>query len=192
MGQQREGETLVLQDHVDHKNFVGVAQKHLGLIPFETFPLSEDNEIFEDVWINPERTSAVHFIDDPTMGCRHLWVRGTETPQLMSKIYGLLPYLLLEDLTSDLAEADNHHEAVAAMLKIGVNCPTFNPTAFKAFELGLKDSRTSVRNAAIQAIAYSFWPESRLLLEKAIQTESVVKVRDYAQSVLEKYQTQTS
>jgi hypothetical protein len=190
MSQQREGVTLVLQDDINHEYFVLVAQKHLGLIPFETFSFSEENEVFEDVWINPERTSAVHFIDNPLLRCRYLWVRGSETPQLMTKIYRLLPYLLLEDLTRHLDEAYDHHEATAAMLKVGAAFPNFDPQAFQVFELGLKSSSTSLREATIQAIAFRMWPESRQLLEKVIKTDSVKKVRNYAQTVLDNYQTQ--
>jgi hypothetical protein len=190
MSQQREGVTLVLEDYLTHEDFMRVAQNFLGLIPFETFPFSEENEIFEDVWINPERTSAVHFIDNPLLRCRYLWVRGSETPQLMTKIYGLLQFLQLEDLTAELDEADNHHESAAAMLKVGAAFPNFDPQAFQVFELGLKSSSTSLREAVIQAIDFWMWPESRQLLEKVIETDSVKKVRHYAQTVLDKYQTQ--
>jgi hypothetical protein len=190
MVEQREGTTVVLQDDIEHEDFVRVAKNHLGLIPYKTYSFSKENEVFEDVWITPDQLNVVHFIDNPNLHCRYLWVRGSEMPRLISQIYGLLPYLFLEDLISDFNEADNHHEAVDAILKIPAACPNYDPAAFGAFEFCIQDPRTSVRKATIQAIAHRMWPESRPLLEKLIEIEPVKKVRDYAQSVLNKYQSQ--
>jgi hypothetical protein len=183
-------EILILQEHITYDYFLSVVEENLNLIRYKTYPSSEERAIFEDVWITPDKANAVHFLDDEYMGCRHLWVRGPQTPEIMSKVYGLLPFYDSEDLIEALSEADDHNEAVSAMLKVGVGFLTFDSQAFRAFEVCLDHPSALLRRATIQSIAYRLWPECQTLLEKVVKHDSDEKIREFAQRILKEYQVQ--
>jgi hypothetical protein len=189
----QEGEILVFHkdDNVDHERFVRVAQEFLELVHYETRPPAEDRKIFEDVWITPDSTNAIHFLDNSYMDCQYLWVRGPRTPEFVSKLYRLIPTDTTEDILEELSGAHNLEEGVSAVLKLGVACPNYDSQVFRAFELCLQEPPTeepSFRRATIQAIAYRMWPENRPLLERVIRTDEDEGVRQFAQSILEEYQ----
>jgi hypothetical protein len=188
----QEGEILVLQEHVSHHDFVRVTEERLDLLQYKTYQGDGDKKSFEDVWITSDQANAVHYLDNPLMNCRYLWIRGPQTPNLLSRIYGLLPFYDSEDLLESLADADNHNEAVDAVLRIGVGFTQFNTQAFKAFEACLENPSVSLRRATIQAIAYRSWPECEPLLIKLLQTDTEEKVRIFAQEILNsEYQFQS-
>jgi hypothetical protein len=181
----QEGEILVLQEHVNHHDFVRVAEERLDLLQYKTHQGDGEKKSFEDVWITSDQANAVHYLDNPLMNCRYLWIRSPQTPDLLSKIYGLLPYYDSEDLLESLADADNHNEAVDAVLRLGVGFTNFDPHAFEAFETCLEHPSASLRRATIQAIAYRSWSECEPLLERVIQTDTDEKVRQFAQKILD-------
>jgi hypothetical protein len=189
----QEGEILVFHkdDNVGYEDFLDSAQNYLGLVHYETRQATEERKIFEDVWLTSDRASAVHFLDNQYMDCQYLWVRGPQTNELVSRIYGLLPTQEVEGILEDLVSAHNLEEGVSAILKLGVACPNYDPQVFRAFELCLQEPPTeepSFRRATIQAIAYRMWPENRPLLERVIRTDEDEDVRQFAQSILEEYQ----
>jgi hypothetical protein len=101
----------------------------------------------------------------------------------------------IEELLDELAGAHNHEEAVLAIFKLGVACPSYNPQVFMAFKGCLEDPPTPdplFRKATVQAIAYGMWPENRLLLEQVVQTDTDNEVRQFAQSILEEYEARAT
>jgi hypothetical protein len=187
----QEGEILVFHKdyNVDHERFVRVAQNYLSLVHHITRPATEERKIFEDVWITPDRANAIHFVDNHYLDCQYLWVRGSQTPELVSKIYGYLPTQEVEEILDELACAHNHEEGVSAVFKLGAACPEYDPQVFMAFETCLEHPGDPLfRKATVQAIGYQMWPECRPLIEKVVRTDEDERVRQFAQGILEEYQ----
>jgi hypothetical protein len=191
----QEGEILVFHkdDNVDHERFVRVAQKYLGLVHHETLLATAEKKMFEDVWFTSDSSSAVSFVDDHYMDCQYLWVRGSQTPELVSQIYGLFSPQEAEEILEDLAAAHNDEEGISAILKLGVASLTceHDPRLIRAFEFCLEEPPTpnpAFRRATIQAIAYSMWPENQPLLERVAQNDPDEGVRQFAQRIVNEYQ----
>jgi hypothetical protein len=195
----QEGEILVFHKdyNVGHEDFVRVSQSYLGLVHHETLLATEEKKMFEDVWFTPDGSSAVSFVDDHYMDCQYLWVRGSQTPELVSKIYGYLPSQEAEEILEDLAAAHNDEEGISAILKLGVACLTCerDPRLIRAFEFCLEEPPTpnpGFRRATIQAIAYSMWPENRPVLERVAQNDPDEGVREFAQRIVNEYRTRAA
>jgi hypothetical protein len=195
----QEGEILVFHkdDNVGLENFVDAAQNYLGLVHYETLLATEEKKIFQDVWFTPDKFNAVSFVDDHYMDCQYLWVRGPQTPELVSQIYGLLSTQEAEEILEDLAAAHNDEEGISAILKLGVACLTceHDPQLIRAFEFCLEEPPTpnpAFRRATIQAIAYGMWSENQPLLERVAQNDPDEGVREFAQRIVNEYRTRAA
>ena len=95
-----------------------------------------------------------------------------------------LPAYEPEELLENAAEAEDHDEAVEAVLKVAAAFPRFDSGALRVFITYLKSPYPTIRKATLQAIAYRLWPETSPLLETVVQEDPDEDVRDFARTIL--------
>ena len=184
-----EERILVLEEDIDHDEFVRVANK-LGWVNQKTHQGDGIKNAFQDIWSTPDKTKAIYFIDDPLTGTHFLCVRGSYLRELLFEIYGRFPAYEQEELFQMAAEAEEHDEAVQAVLRIAVGFPNYDPRAVKVFEAYLTAPSPLLRKATIQAIAYRMWDENIKLLEKTAREDSDESVKQFAQRALDEFKQQ--
>jgi hypothetical protein len=178
-----EGEFLVLREETTHENFAIVAKK-LGWLKSETYLGDSKKEPFEEIWTTTDQTSSIHYVDEPTMGTRYLWVRGRQLSEIIFDIYRQIPAYEPDELIESAIAAKEHNEVVDSLFRIAVGFANYDRDAFRVFEAYLTDANALLREATVQALAFRLWPQSIERLKKVATEDSSENVRQFAQTIV--------
>lgn len=178
---------LVLEDYVTHEDFLRLAGRE-GWTLARTYPSDGEREPFEEVWVDAGRTHAVHYIDDPVSGTRHLRLRGPELDTLLRRVVGPLPIYPPDELIEDARGPLTEQEAIATLFRLAVTFAVFEPRVQELFRAYLRHPRPLVRKAADQALGYRAWPSSVPLIGEAAARESDPGAKAFAERLFEELQ----
>jgi hypothetical protein len=178
-----EGEVMVLEEDIFHSDFVKFALEQ-GWIKEATQLGDEERVSFQEIWRTPDMKNIINYVDDPLTITRYLWIRGPKLKRLLFELCCRLPAYEPEEILQKAAEAEDHDEAVAAVLRVAAGFPRFEPDALHIFEAYLDSPSPALRKATIQAIAYRLWSETYPLLKKVSQEDTDEDVRRFAKSIL--------
>lgn len=178
-----EGKFIVLEEDISHEDFLELAEAQ-GWNHYRTYRPEIEKDRFEEIWLTPDEKNAIHFIDDPITGTRHIWARGSNLKEILFKIQRWLPAYEPEELIQMAVEADKPDEAIDALFRIAVAFPNFNEAAMGIFKQYLSHPSKLIRKATVQAIVYRAWPEEISLLEKVADEDVDEEVREFAKILL--------
>ena len=183
-----EGEFLVLHRDVTHKDFKKFAKKN-GLKWVKTYEQSEDDVLFDDIWSTKDRESLIHYIDDPIMEIKYVWVQGKDLLDLVVEIVNKLPvYDSDEQLSIALDENLEHDDIVDILFCLAIAFPNFHPDVLNVFKHYLENHpNPMLRKATIHAIGARYWEQSIPLLTKIARNDAEQEVRDFALEILQEH-----
>ncbi|MBV6622389.1 MAG: HEAT repeat domain-containing protein [Rivularia sp. (in: Bacteria)] len=180
---QVEGIFLVLPDHIGREYFVNVMEQ-LNWFVQQIHEGDGIKKAYQEIWTTEDRANAINYVEDPLTMTHFLWLRGSNIHDLLPEIWGRIPAYESEELLEMAVEAEEHDDAVRAVLRIAVGFPNFDSDALSIFEQYLTSTSPLLRKATIQAIAYRLWTETAPLLEKVSQEDSDEDVKSFAQNIL--------
>ncbi|MGC4067427.1 MAG: hypothetical protein QM784_22830 [Polyangiaceae bacterium] len=179
----------VLEPDVTREDFHRAAQD-MGFSLVNTWPSRNSSEAYEEVWSVPDRTQAIHYLEDPISGTNYLRIRGPNTEKLLFELRRV-PYFYPEELLEEAAEADNHDDQVKAAFRLTVTFPQFEPNVYKLLEAyATQDADALLRQATLNAIAYRCWPQFSALFEDLSRNDPDERVRETAKRLLPYVNTQ--
>lgn len=178
-----EGEFLVLPEYVKRKDFLDLAHTQEWKL-LKTYPGDSKSKPSDEVWVTKDNKNAIHFVDDPIVGMKYVWISGPELRKLMFHAYRRLAAYDPEDLIKDAYEEMSHNETVDTLFRIAVAFPNYSPEALQVFSTYFNYPEPLIRKATIQAIGYRMWDESIELLNKFAESDPDQEVRSFAKEIL--------
>lgn len=177
------GVFLVLHDFVKHEDFLTLANKQSWKL-LRISPGDGSTTAHDEVWLTSDERNAIHWIDDPTVGLRFVWVSGPDLGKLLFHIGRRLPAYEDGELIEAAYEPMTHDESVDALFRIAVAFPNYVPEAHQVYTAYFEHPDPLIRKATVQAIAYRLWDESVDLLEKFATEDLDEDVRAFARDIL--------
>ena len=176
---------ILVHDDVEHESFAQYMRSNGWRLEATDKTGREGSQSIEEVWLNPTQTIAVHYLDNPRMMARSLWIRGYDIWPVVSDLSACFTGGPPEELLQNVADAQTVRELVKAIFRVAVVYKdAFDQTVFDMLSYYANDEDTPVRRAVVQALVYTEWSESRPLLEKIAKDDPVPDVRAFATEVL--------
>ncbi|SRR6266568_107779 len=94
----------------------------------------EGSQSIEEVWVNPTQTIAVHYLDNPRMMSRALWIRGRDIWPVVMELCSIYGGPSPDDLFEDASTAETVEDRVKTIFRLAVVFKdAFYPTTFDIF-----------------------------------------------------------
>ncbi|NET62239.1 MAG: hypothetical protein F6K47_40875, partial [Symploca sp. SIO2E6] len=149
-----------------------------------------DEEVYEQIWLTQDENTSIHYVEDPLIGIRYLFIDGLNQVEICDKISSSLDIFRREEIFNMVHTAVSAEEYVRAIYHVGIIANhDYNMEIFEIFKLAFAHPETKVRNAAILATAYVGWREFEELLRDIIDCDPEEKVRDFANFTLKSLQS---
>ena len=176
---------LVLGTKVTRKLFQEAAAE-LGLSKHHAWEPKAKDEAYEEVWTTPDQTRAINYVEDPISRMSYVHFRGAGVDdligELMKKLSTFWPEELLEQAYDEEAA---HNERVDNLYRLAITFPAFDEEVFGIFEAtATRAPHPKLRLAALDALAYRTWPESRAVVERVSREDKDEEVKRAAQKML--------
>lgn len=145
----------------------------------------DPSHAFEIVWSSPNGRSRLHFVAHGLAGCNFVAFDGDDAPHLAGEFASQMPCIDLieaQRLAASRADTDRAIEAVKA---IGVLAPTaYDGDVMQSLSAAMLSPDPRMRRHALTAMAVLGWPDLRVLVAAAADTEDDADVKDHARAVL--------
>jgi hypothetical protein len=182
---------VVLRPEVTREQ-VEDAALDLEWLLLKSWPRGQDRP-YEDVWVDRDEQTWIHYIEDHLVDLRYLVVKGTDVSAVESEARQLLPAYQAEDARRAWDTATTADERVEAVYLLALTAgPEDRSRAVAALQAASSDGDPAVRHALVLATTYVGWPELRRLLELLAKNDSVDAVRQEARLALDGLRHQDS
>ena len=189
MSKKIKGKIMVLHEDIDHDYFVRVLEEE-NFTRIKEVQGDGKFKPYYDAWMTPDKKNSIYFIKDVITGGPYLWIEGNYNYNLMCNLCGWFPFYQEDSMIREAVEAEEHDEAVNAILRVGLGFIDYDPRAVKLFEAYLTAPSPLLRKATVQALAYRMWDENIKLLEKTAREDSDESVKQFAQRALDEFKQQ--
>jgi hypothetical protein len=168
--------------HADFERFA----RQSGFVLLEEHPPAHPKGAYEQVWVTPDRSTAIHYLDDPVPKERFLVVYGPRTGDIAFDVGMSLDSQSSDDAMELALHASTDAARIDAAWKLGVTAKIYDETVLDTLKsLYYYGAREPVRHAVLNAIAYRGWPEARPFLQEIAAQDESPELRDNARAVLD-------
>jgi hypothetical protein len=139
----------------------------------------------EEVWGKDGVAVAVHYLDDPCLLTKALWIRGADIHAVLADLSPKFGGPTAHELLEQVAEAETTEDRVVAIVRLAVGfADTFDHDVLDLVTHFANDESVKVRSAVIQALLYTGWSEGLPLLRKLAVDDEAQEIRDCAANVV--------
>jgi hypothetical protein len=152
--------TLILKEDAGRERIAEVLQK-IGLELRRTEPVEQ---MFWQIWMTPDRQSAVHYYDDSVTKVRNLSVRGKKEDSLTQQLIKALPIWTRDDLLKhalSLLIKGSDEDRQRAAFEVAAEMDEYDAASAGVLIAFLKMDEPSIRLAGARALRSRPWPMFR-------------------------------
>lgn len=139
----------------------------------------------EQIWLTQDRTTAIHYLDDPTPKERFVVVYGRHTGAVAFDLGAGLRVEVAEDVVDRALKASTNAERVAAAWQLAVVTKLHDEAVLDLLKKFYDDSDESVRHAVVNGVGYRGWPEARGFLENVARQDPSPALRENARAIVD-------
>jgi hypothetical protein len=181
----QEKSTLVLDEHFSHDRFASYMRSQGWTVRNRNDSGAGGDRSIEEVWGKDGVGVAVHYLDDPSLWTKALWIRGPDIRAVLADLSPRFGGPTAHELLDQVAEAETTEERAIAIVRLAVGfADAFDPNVLDVVTHFANDESIKVRGAVIQALLYTEWPEGLPLLKKMAVDDQAQEIRDYAANVV--------
>lgn len=140
---------------------------------------------YEQVWVTDDRSTAIHYIEDPAPEERFVVVYGKRTGEVAFNLGRSFDIETSDDVMERAREAPTDAGKVTAAWQLAVVFAQFNPEAMRLLRTFYEGGSPEVRQAVVKAVGYRGWPEARAFLEEVEQCAPEPDLREQARSIID-------
>lgn len=180
----QESVHLVLRSGVTRELLEETAAE-LGLTKQHTWEPKGEREAYEQVWTTPDRARAINYVEDPFTGMSYVHFRGLDLDDLIEEFTTKLATYWPEELIERAYTTEDYDEYARNLYRLAITYAEFNPEVFAIYEGVATEAPTpQLRLAALDALAFRTWTESRAVVERVGREDEDETVRQAAQRLL--------
>lgn len=174
----------VLRGGVTRELFEETAAE-LGLIKQNTWEPKGGKEAYEQVWTTPDKTRAINYVEDPFTGTRYVHFRGHDLADLIEEFTKKLATYWPGELVERAYTTEDHDEYARNLYRLAITFEEHDPEVFHIFEsVATEAPYPKLRLAALDALAFRTWPQSRAVVERVAGEDKDEEVKQAAQRLL--------
>ena len=179
------GHYLVLHNDVDLYSFRVVATGW-GMEQVEVEDHREKDGSYEEVWLAPDGSQKLTWIEVPRVFGRFLWYGGTNAEDTVAILTHALHCETAEQIRHRLSQPDLIHDDLVTLLHLAAYVtPRVTTEVLTAFRRALEDPRRGVRFSAVRGYAIRRWPELLAAIERLAEDEPEPDIKEFAEKVVE-------
>lgn len=174
----------VLRGGVTRELFEETAAE-LGLVKQNTWEPKGEREAYEQVWTTPDKTRAINYVEDPFTAMRYVHFRGPELEDFIEEFTNKLATYWPDELIERAYTTEEHDEYARNLYRLAITFAEYDPEVFAIFEgVANEAPHPKLRLAALDALAFRTWPQSRAVVERVAREEKDEEVKQSAQRLL--------
>lgn len=174
----------LLGNRTSHADFVRFARAKEWLV-HEERPSTGPKNPYEQIWVTPDRGTALHYMDDPTPKERFLVLYGRDAGTVAIQLGAAnLDIHTSEDVVDRALVASSNPERITVAWQLGVVAKLYDATILDLLKSLYSGADDSVRAAVINAIGYRGWPEARGFLEEIAANDPSADLRQNAREIV--------
>ncbi|HZH92118.1 MAG TPA: hypothetical protein VEX70_16090 [Pyrinomonadaceae bacterium] len=180
----QESVHLVLRSGVTRELFEETAAE-LGLTKQGTWEPKGEKEAYEQVWTTPDMMRAINYVEDPFTGMNYVHFRGSDLEELIEDFTDKLATYGPGELVERAYTTDEHDEYVHNLYRLAITFAEYDQEVFVIFEnVATEAPHPKLRLAALDALAFRRWPQSRAVVERVGREDDDEGVKGAAQRLL--------
>lgn len=176
---------FLLGNRTDHTDFVQFARAKEWIL-HDDRPSKGPKRAYEQIWVTPDRGTAIHYMDDPTPKERFVVIYGRGTGDVAFQMgAAYLDIHTRDDVFNRALVATTDPERITVTWQLGVVAKVYDEGVFDLLKSLYDGADDIVREAVINAIGYRGWPESRSFLEEVANEDPSADLRQNARDIVD-------
>lgn len=176
---------FLLGNRTDHADFVQFARAKEWIL-HEERPSKGPKSAFEQIWVTPDRGTAIHYMADPTPKERFVVIYGRSTGDVAFQMGAAnLDIHTRNDVFDRALVAATNPERVTVAWQLGVVAKVYDEAVLDLLKSLYDGADDIVREAVINAIGYRGWPEARDFLETVATEDPSADLRQNARDIVD-------
>jgi hypothetical protein len=168
--------------HADFERFARAKEWTLH----EDRPSKNPKSAYEQIWVTPDRGTAIHYRDDPTPKERFVVIYGRDTGDVAFQMGAAhLDIHTRDDVFDRALVAATDPERVTVAWQLGVVAKVYDEGVLDLLKSLYDGADDVVREAVINAIGYRGWPEARDFLEEVSANDPSADLRQNARDIVD-------
>lgn len=175
---------FLLGNRTDHAGFARFARAREWTL-HEDRPSQGPKSAYEQIWVTPDRATAIHYVADPTPKERFVVIYGRDTGDVAFQMGAAnLDIHTRNDVFDRALLAATDPERVTVAWQLAVVAKAYDEAVLDLLKSLYDGADGIVREAVINAIGYRGWPESREFLEEVATADSSADLRQNARDIV--------
>jgi hypothetical protein len=180
-----EEEVCRVLDEGATRESLAKALGELGLVRQNVWEAAGEKEAYEEVWSTPDKTRAINYVEDPLSGMSYVCLRGANVTELTGDFLRKVSCFWPEELLEVAYDPEDENEQVDNLYRLAITFPEYDEQVFEIFEgIATNAPQAKLRLAALDAMGYHTWPESRAVVERVAREDDDAKVKLAAKRIL--------
>lgn len=175
---------LLLGRRTTHADFEQFAKAY-GWSVHEDRPSTGPKSPYEQIWVTPDRSTAIHYMDDPVPKARFLVVYGRHTAAVVFELGANLDVQTSEDVIDRAMRVSTNPEWVAVAWQLAVVTEVYDEMVLDILKSLYEGADEDVRHAVVNAVGYRGWPEARDFLEEVARNDPSPALGENARAIVE-------
>ncbi len=153
---------------------------------WEFYDFQPKNEMrMYKAWRTRDGETTIQYMEDYYACIHYLTIVGKDGDEIAQKIRSTFDSYTLDELLGRAALARDKRECIGVIIALAAASPKlFEPEIFSVFERMFSHESPEVREATCFATTYRAWPEFKKPLERLIENDPDLEMREYAQATL--------
>lgn len=176
---------FLLGNRTNHADFVRFARAKEWIL-HDDRPSKGPRSAYEQIWVTPDRGTAIHYMDDPTPKERFVVIYGRDTGDVAFQMGAAnLDIHTRNDVFDRALVAATNPERITVAWQLGVVAKIYDEGVLALLRSLYDGADDIVREAVINAIGYRGWPESREFLEEIANEDPSADLRQNARDIVD-------
>jgi hypothetical protein len=176
---------FLLGNRTGHADFVRFARTKEWIL-HEDRPGKGRKSADEQIWVTPDRGTAIHYMADPTPKERFVVIYGRDTGDVAFQMGAAnLDIHTRDDVFDRALVAATNPERITVAWQLAVVAKLYDEAVLDLLKSLYDGADDIVRAAVINAIGYRGWPESRDFLEQVATEDPSADLRQNARDIVD-------